>query len=81
MFCLVIKQNEKIDVIKRNLFYKFYVLIFSFRIIATNIWGKKNIKNGIYNFSDDKFNSIADSVSRIELNKRSIGNVFKIAQN
>lgn len=38
-----------------------------------------NIKNGIFHFSDEKFNSIAKAVSKIDINKRSLGNVFKVA--
>jgi len=37
------------------------------------------IKNGIYNFSDDKFNSIAHAFSKIPMEKRSLGNLFKTA--
>lgn len=37
------------------------------------------LKNGIYNFSDDKFNSIAHSVAEIPIAERSIGKVFKKA--
>jgi digeranylgeranylglycerophospholipid reductase len=37
------------------------------------------LKNGIYNFSDEKFNSIARSVSEIPVRERSIGKVFKKA--
>ena len=37
------------------------------------------IKNGIYNFSDDKFNSIAHAFSKIPIEKRSLGNLFKTA--
>ncbi|MBK8662264.1 MAG: hypothetical protein IPN18_10855 [Ignavibacteriales bacterium] len=37
------------------------------------------IKNGIYNFSDEKFNSIAHSFSKVPNDKRSLGNLFKTA--
>jgi len=37
------------------------------------------IKNGIYNFSDEKFNNIAKSVAKMPYKKRSLGNVFKTA--
>ncbi len=37
------------------------------------------IKNGIYNFSDEKFNSIARSFSKVPLEKRSLGTLFKSA--
>ncbi|MBK6913316.1 MAG: NAD(P)/FAD-dependent oxidoreductase [Ignavibacteriales bacterium] len=34
------------------------------------------IKEGIYNFSDDKFNSIANSILKIPIEKRTLGKVF-----
>ena len=37
------------------------------------------IKNGIYNFSDEKFNSIAHSFAKVPDDKRSLGNLFKTA--
>ncbi|MCF8243108.1 MAG: NAD(P)/FAD-dependent oxidoreductase [Melioribacteraceae bacterium] len=37
------------------------------------------IKNGIYNFSDKKFNSIAHSFSKVPMEKRTLGNLFKTA--
>jgi digeranylgeranylglycerophospholipid reductase len=37
------------------------------------------IKEGIYNFSDDKFNSIAHSVLKIPIEKRTLGKVFSTA--
>jgi digeranylgeranylglycerophospholipid reductase len=37
------------------------------------------IKEGIYNFSDDKFNSIAHSVIKIPVQKRTLGKVFTTA--
>lgn len=37
------------------------------------------IKNGIYNFSDEKFDSIAHSFSKVPNDKRSLGNLFKTA--
>jgi len=37
------------------------------------------IKEGIYNFSDDKFNSIAHSVLKIPIEKRTLGKVFTAA--
>ncbi|MCF8266608.1 MAG: NAD(P)/FAD-dependent oxidoreductase [Ignavibacteriales bacterium] len=37
------------------------------------------IKNGIYYFTDEKFNAIAHSFSKIEYEKRTIGNLFKTA--
>lgn len=46
--------------------------------------GKKHetydrIKNAIYNFSDDKFNSIAHSFVKVPMEKRTIGNLFRTA--
>jgi len=38
-----------------------------------------NIKNGIFSFSDEKFNNIAKAVSKVNIDKRSIGKVFKVA--
>ncbi|MCB0742623.1 MAG: NAD(P)/FAD-dependent oxidoreductase [Ignavibacteriae bacterium] len=38
-----------------------------------------NIKNGIFHFTDEKFNNIAKSVAKVEVDQRSIGNVFKVA--
>ena len=37
------------------------------------------IKEGIYNFSDEKFNSIAHSVLKIPIKKRTLGKVFTTA--
>lgn len=37
------------------------------------------IKEGIYNFSDEKFNSIAHSVLKIPIEKRTLGKVFTTA--
>ncbi|QQS35805.1 MAG: NAD(P)/FAD-dependent oxidoreductase [Ignavibacteriales bacterium] len=37
------------------------------------------IKEGIYNFSDDKFNSIAQSILKIPIEKRTLGKVFTTA--
>jgi len=37
------------------------------------------IKNGIYNFSDEKFNNIASSFLKVPQNKRTLGNLFKVA--
>ena len=37
------------------------------------------IKEGIYNFSDDKFNSIAYSILKIPIEKRTLGKVFTTA--
>lgn len=37
------------------------------------------IKEGIYNFSDDKFNSIAHSILKIPIEKRTLGKVFTAA--
>ena len=37
------------------------------------------IKNGIYNFSDEKFNSIARSFSKVPLEKRTLKKLFTTA--
>ncbi len=37
------------------------------------------LKNGIYNFSDEKFNSIAHAFSKVPMEKRTLGNLFKTA--
>jgi digeranylgeranylglycerophospholipid reductase len=37
------------------------------------------IKNGIYNFSDEKFNNIAKAVNKIPYEKRTLGKVFTTA--
>ena len=37
------------------------------------------IKNGIYNFSDEKFNSIAHAVNKVPYEKRTLGKVFTTA--
>jgi len=37
------------------------------------------IKNGIYNFSDEKFNSIAHSFLEVPIEKRTLGRLFKAA--
>ncbi|HPN38785.1 MAG TPA: NAD(P)/FAD-dependent oxidoreductase [Melioribacteraceae bacterium] len=37
------------------------------------------IKNGIYNFDDDKFNDIAKAFNKVKLNERTLGNLFKVA--
>ncbi len=37
------------------------------------------IKNGIYNFTDRQFNDIAHAVLKLPEDKRSLGNIFKIA--
>jgi len=36
----------------------------------------ERIKNGIYNFSDEKFNSIAHAVNKIPYEKRTLGRIF-----
>ncbi|MFH1195714.1 MAG: NAD(P)/FAD-dependent oxidoreductase [bacterium] len=46
--------------------------------------GKKHetydrIKNGIYNFTDEKFNQIAHSFSKVKMEKRTLGNLFTTA--
>ena len=37
------------------------------------------IKNGIYNFSDEKFNSIAHSFAKVPNHKRTLGSLFRTA--
>jgi len=37
------------------------------------------IKNGIYNFSDEKFNNIAHAINKIPFEKRTLGKVFTTA--
>ncbi len=37
------------------------------------------LKNGIYNFSDDKFNKIAESFKKVPYEKRTLGKVFMTA--
>lgn len=37
------------------------------------------IKNGVYNFKDERFNQIAKSFNKIPYHKRSLGNLFKTA--
>jgi len=39
----------------------------------------EKLKNGIYNFSDEKFNDIAQAAEKIPFKNRSIGNIFKTA--
>lgn len=58
--------------------------IFKYEVDWNNRLGKRHkifekIKNGIYNFSDEKFNNIAQTVSKIPVDKRSLGNVFRVA--
>jgi len=38
-----------------------------------------NIKNGIYNFTDEKFNKIAHSFNKVPYDKRSLGKIFASA--
>jgi hypothetical protein len=37
------------------------------------------IKNGVYNLSDEKYNSIAHSISKLPKDKISLGNIAKAA--
>jgi digeranylgeranylglycerophospholipid reductase len=39
----------------------------------------ERIKNGIYNFSDEKFNNIAHSFNKVPKHKRSLGRIFTTA--
>jgi len=59
-------------------------LVFTYDAEWENRLGKKHriyerIKEGIYNFSDDKFNSIAASFEKIPEKKRTLGNLFRTA--
>jgi digeranylgeranylglycerophospholipid reductase len=58
--------------------------IFSYDVEWNNRLGKRHetfnrIKNGIYNFSDDKFNNIAASFLKVPENKRSLRSLFTVA--
>jgi digeranylgeranylglycerophospholipid reductase len=58
--------------------------IFSYDIEWNNRLGKRHetfnrIKNGIYNFSDEKFNNIAASFLKAPGNKRSLRSLFTVA--
>jgi digeranylgeranylglycerophospholipid reductase len=58
--------------------------IFSYEKEWHDKLGKKHevydrIKNGIYNFSDEKFNNIADSFSSVPYEKRTLGRLFTTA--
>jgi digeranylgeranylglycerophospholipid reductase len=37
------------------------------------------LKNGIYNFEDEKFNKIAHSFLKVSVNKRTLGKLFATA--
>ncbi len=37
------------------------------------------VKNGVYNFSDEQFNALAKSFSKVPFEKRTLGNLFKKA--
>lgn len=39
----------------------------------------ERIKNGIYNFNDDKFNTIAHSFNKVPKSKRTLGRLFTTA--
>ncbi len=59
-------------------------LIFNYDSEWESRLGKKHriynrLKEGIYNFSDEKFNSIAASVVKVPVKKRTLGNLFRIA--
>lgn len=59
-------------------------LIFEYEKAWRERLGKRHetfdrIKNGIYNFSDEKFNNIARAFGKVPLEKRSLGNLFKTA--
>lgn len=58
--------------------------VFSYDVEWNNRLGKRHetfnrIKNGIYNFSDDKFNNIAASFLKIPENKRTLKSLFTVA--
>jgi len=58
--------------------------IYNYETDWNNRLGKRhktfdNIKNGIYNFTDDKFNSIAKSIVKVPFDKRTLGKVFQVA--
>jgi digeranylgeranylglycerophospholipid reductase len=58
--------------------------ILTYDIAWSNRLGKRHetfdrIKNGIYNFSDEKFNNIASAVNKVPYEKRSLGKVFTTA--
>ncbi len=58
--------------------------ILSYDKAWSNRLGKRHeifnrLKDGIYNFSDDKFNDIAKSFSKVPLEKRTLGSLFRIA--
>ncbi len=53
-----------------------------------NLWDKRlgnrhrifdKVKNGVYNFSDEQFNTLAKNFSKVPFEKRSLGNLFKKA--
>ncbi len=59
-------------------------LIFSYEKEWHNRLGNRHkifdrIKNGIYNFSDEKFNSIAKAFNKVPVANRTLGNLFKTA--
>jgi len=58
--------------------------IYSYEKDWDNRLGKRhkifdNLKNGIFHFTDDKFNSIAKSVTNVPMDKRTLGKVFQVA--
>lgn len=58
--------------------------IFSYDKVWHDRIGKKheiynNIKNGIYNFTDEKFNSIAHAFNKVPYEKRTLGKLFTTA--
>ena len=58
--------------------------IFAYDKVWHDRIGKKheiynNIKNGIYNFTDEKFNNIAHSFNKVPRNKRTLGKLFTTA--
>ncbi len=58
--------------------------IYSYEKDWNNRLGKRhkifdNLKNGIFHFTDDKFNSIAKSITKVPFEKRTLGKVFQVA--
>ena len=56
--------------------YRLYFFIIAF-IGTHQIYN--NIKNGIYNFIDEKFNNIAHAFNKVPYEKRTLGKLFTTA--
>ncbi|GAB4128877.1 MAG: digeranylgeranylglycerophospholipid reductase [Ignavibacteriales bacterium] len=68
------------EAVKRNQ----YDYIFNYDKLWYDRVGKRHeiydrLKNGIYNFDDKKFNSIAHAFNKVPIEKRALGNLFKTA--